>query len=358
MGLPLDFPKRAGLARDKYLLTALDDGRISPVWHPLRVEANGHVAVFQVLGDALSLDGVRLSTSAYNLQQIADKLGASLMTPRLIDWCFRNANVVIPPQTIYPPDDSPAALEKESRKIEDAILAATGGVGLEYGGLLAPLGKNWCLSNVLMGAAPKHAALYGWACPPGYTPPPGVALHKGTLAGISNIQPLATPHDRDYSDYAMIVSLVRRDCTLDGRPVDLQSIMQSADPTIWPLVSHEGPLRVLRQPGVPILPPLPSAPSGVPDGRIAMTSGASYYAPIAPVGPLPWGHAKNGQPLPVGTQVQIAHAQSATARYKRKHPHHKESHEFFWHILSIPLTTIVGITIGKLIERHGKKVGS
>jgi hypothetical protein len=355
MGLPSDFPKRAGLARDKYLLAALDDGRITPVWHPLRVAANSHVAVFQVLSDALKLDGVRLSTSAYNLQQIADKLGASLMTPRLIDWCFRNADVVIPPQTIYPPDDSSAALEKESQKIEDAILAATGGVGLSYGGLLAPIGKNWCLSNVLVSAAPKHAALYGWACKPGYTPPPGVMLHKGTLTGISNIQPLATPHDQNYSDYAMLISLVRRDCTLDGVSRDLHDLLQSADPTVWSLVSHEGPLRLLRQPGVPILPALPSAPTNVPDGRVAMTSGALTYAPT---GPLPWGYAKNGKPLPVGTQIQIAHTQAADARYLRRHPHHKKSNEFFWHILSIPLTTIAGITIGKLIERHGKKVGS
>ena len=150
---------------------------------------------------------------------------------------------------IYPPDDSIATIEKESRKIEDAILATTGGIGLDYGGLLAPLGKNWCLSNVLMGAAPKHAALYGWACPPGYTPPTGVPLHKGTLAGVMNIQPLATPHSDSYDDYAQLISLVRRNCTFDGRPVDLQSIMQSADSTIWPLVSHEGPLRVLRRPG-------------------------------------------------------------------------------------------------------------
>jgi hypothetical protein len=352
--LPADFPATSGRARDRYILDAIDRGTIRPAWAPLKVTSGGHTATFYVLSDALKIDGTRLSTSAYTLQQIADKLGASLMTPRLIDRCFLQANVVIPPVRTPQPSDSSKAIETESKMIDDAILVATGGIGLDYGGVLAPIGKNWCLSNALMAAKPGHAALYGWACVPGYNIP-GVPLHAGTLPGIQNIQPLATPHSAQYEDESMLTSLVRRDCTLDGVSRDLHDLLQSADPTVWSLVSHEGPLRLLRQPGVPILPALPSAPTNVPDGRVAMTSGALTYAPT---GPLPWGYAKNGKPLPVGTQIQIAHTQAADARYLRRHPHHKKSNEFFWHILSIPLTTIAGITVGKLIERHGKKVGS
>lgn len=345
MGLPSDFPPRSGPARNAYLLAAIDDGRIVPVWRALTVTGGGHTATFFVLADALKLDGVRLSTSAYNLQQIADKLKASLMTPRIIDWAFLKADVAIPPQTIYPPDDSVAALEKESQKIDEAIWAATGGIGATDSQLVAPLGKNWVVSNALLGAKLGHAALYGWAMVRGYKPPVGVFPRPGTLLGISNIQPLATPHDMNYTDYAMESSLVRRDAVLDGRPVDIWSLMQSPDPSIVALVSHEGPLKILRQPGVPVLPPIAGPVS-------TMTSGNEYKSS------LPWGYAKNGKPLHLGTQAQLRQYEE---HLEKKHKKERESpvksgfHKFFWQIVSIPLTTVAGIVIGKVIEKHRAK---
>jgi hypothetical protein len=331
--LPADFPKRSGSARNAYILAAIDDGRIVPAWRPLTVITSVHTATFYVLGDALKLGGTRLSTSAYNLQQIADKLRASLMTPRLIDWCFLKADIVIPPQTAIP-DDSIAALEQESSKMTAAILAATGGIGNDQEGIVAPIGKNWCLSNVLLGAKPGHAALYGWACERGYVPPPGVVLRPGTLPGINNIQPLATPHDLNYTDYAMLTSLVRRDCVLDGKTVDVQAIMQSPDLAVCGLVSHEGPLRVLRQPGVPALPPI-TPPT-------TMVSGAEYSS-------------AKGTPLPIGTQVQLKQHEEHLAKKKHNQQHHPVKsgfHTFFWQLVGIPLTTIVGITVGKVIEKR------
>ena len=354
--LPPDFPKSSGAARNAYMLGAIDDGRIVPVWCPLTVSFGGHTATFQVLGDALKLGGTRLSTSASNLQQIADKLRASLMTPRLIDLAFLHASVQIAPQTSIP-DDSTAALEKESQKIDDAILHQTGALGTD--GIIAPIGKNWVLSNALLSAKPGHAALYGWAAMQGYVPPPGVGLYPGTLPGVRNIQPLATPHDLNYTDYAMLTSLVRRDVMLDGRPVDLWSMMQSPDLSIVGLVSHEGPLRVLRQPGVPTLPPIGGAPV------TTMTSG-SEYGPLVAIGatntfPMqgPWGRSATGKPLAVGTQVQIKQHDQHVAKQKHletTHPARHGAQVFFWHLMSIPLTTVVGITIGKLIEKHKAKL--
>ena len=359
--LPIDFPKRSGAARNAYILRAIDDGLIVPEWHALTVTSGAtgtfgagtfgatghHTATFYVLADALKLGGIRLSTSSYNLQQIADRLGASLMTPRLIDRAYLSANIVIAPQTIYPPDDSSTALEAESKKIDDAVLGATGGIvtsGDAVGahGLLAPLGKNWVLSNSLVGAKARNgltaAALYGWATQPGYEPPVGVTLRPGTLPGITNIQPLATPHDFHYADYAMLSSLVRRDVVLDGRTVDISSVLQSADPSIVALASHEGPLKVLRQPGVPVVPVVPSGKPGT------VSSGGPWGT--VPVMRGPWGYSAYGRPLPIGTQAQI-----------RQHEQHaaKPRHPAFWQLVTMPITTIVGITVGKIIERHREK---
>ena len=93
MTLPSDFPPKAGPARDAYILKAVDDGLITARWTPITSTANGHTATFYVLADALTLGGVRLSTSATLLQKIADKLGASLMTPRLLDLAHQQATV-------------------------------------------------------------------------------------------------------------------------------------------------------------------------------------------------------------------------------------------------------------------------
>ena len=430
MGLPSDFPKRSGAARNAYILGAIDDGRIVPIWHPLTVTAGGHTATFYVLEDALKLNGVRLSTTANNLQQIADKLRASLMTPRLIDLAFLHADVVIPPQTIYPPDDTTAALEKESAKMDAAIDGRAG--------LVAPIGKPWCLSNVLIGAKARDgsiaAALYGWAVANGFTPPAGVDLHKGTLPGIQNIQPLSTVHSAaGYSDYAMLASIVRRDVVLDGQAVDLWAVMQSRDPSVSSLVSHEGPLRVLRQPGVPVLPPIGPAnlgglvamASGLSPGFFAMNAGAYssldqaeeakvilrdqlrgarwvrgigitntrdedgyaikvnvsresdrlllpkqvlgvtvYSMAVGQITPQmgvdvgPWGHSASGKPLPVGTRVQIRqHEQHVLRRrrYEQEHPAKAGLQDTFWHFVAIPVTTVAGIIVGKLIEIHYRK---
>jgi len=244
-------PPQPGPDRDAAILAACDSGQLAPAWAPITAQSpDGHTATFYVLGDALKLNGVRLSTSARVLQQLADKLGAVLMTPRLIDLAFQQAGVQVPPCPLVPNDVSTEGMDAESAKI-DAY------VGGREGFLIAPIGKNWVLSNVLTKAKRGHAALYGWAV--GYDFGPqvaasGVKTYKGTLPSIMNIQPLATPHSMDYVDYAMLTSLARQDCVVDGQPADLRSVL--TDPVLSKLCSHEGPLKLVRQPGVAELPAL------------------------------------------------------------------------------------------------------
>jgi hypothetical protein len=274
MSLPPDFPLKAGPARDKAILDAVDGGLVTPRWTNITSSIPGHEATFQVLADGLSLGGVRLNGSATLLQKVADKLGASLMTPRLLDLAFLQATAVIPPLPMWPADDSTASMVKESQKMDAAIDALKGGKRT----LVAPIGKNWVLSNALLRAKPGHAALYGWAVASEWRPLiPKIPTYPGTLPGIQNIQPLATPHDAQYTDYAMLMDLVRRQCVVDGQPMDLLTVLRN--PELAPLASHEGALQVLRQPGVPVLPPL--AP--------LMTSGADGGDPksIAPESHVP-----------------------------------------------------------------------
>ena len=231
------------------ILRAVDAGALTPSWVPITSSASGHTATFYVLSDAMKLGGVRISTSARVLQQIADKLTASLMTPRLLDLAFQQAQVVIPPCPMWPADETADGMDKESALMDARVAGRPG--------LVAPIGKNWVLSNVLTKAQPGHAALYGWAVAPEFAPifkKNSVPTYKGVTQGVQNIQPLATPHNIDYVDYAMLNSLVRRLCIVDGVERDLWDVMQSAE--LAGLVSHEGPLKVLRQPGVIPMQPL------------------------------------------------------------------------------------------------------
>ena len=239
-------PPSPGPARDAAILSAVASGAASPAWTAINATTpdGAHTGSFFVLSDGLKLNGVRLSVSAKVLQQLADMLSASLMTPRLLDLAFNQAAVKLPPCPIWPNDESTECMDRESAKMDQYVAG-------RIGQSIAPIGKNWVISNVLLKAAPSHAALYGWATSPEYQAlmtKSGVKLYPGTLPGIMNIQPLATPHDMNYVDYAMLTNLVRRDCLVDGNPTDIQSVF--TDPLLSQMVSHEGPLRVLRQPGV------------------------------------------------------------------------------------------------------------
>lgn len=105
-----------------------------------------------------------------------------------------------------------------------------------------------------------------------------------------------------FSHNSQCVWLVQRRCVLDGQPVDLAEVLQ--DPTLSALVSSEGPLKVLRQPGVPVY-------------ACPIAAGSSTTPPSAPAGlcPLP-----GVQVLPVaasgaggGTVVLVVGAALAVA---------------------------------------------
>lgn len=236
--MSFDLPSQAGAVRDAAIVRHVASGDYELAWSTVRSQANGHTGTFNVFADALKIGGVRISASATLLQTLADMLGCVLLTPRLSDLMFQQAHVVIPPQIISPPGTDTATMVKESQKID----ASTRGTS----GLIAPMGKPWCLSNVLL-AHPGRAALYGWQSTKSI---PGIPLYPGVSSGVKVIQPLSTAHDATYVDYAMLAVLASRRCVVDGEPVDLATVLQ--DPSMSALVSHEGPLRLLRQPGVPI----------------------------------------------------------------------------------------------------------
>lgn len=230
-------PERACAAREDALLEAVQAGHLAPIcWLPVHSEHGEHRATFLVSADALRIgdahDSVRINASARTTQRIADRLECALLTTRLCDLVWEQATVRIPP-CFGAPDPTMANTSRmlaHHRRVEERVAGRTG--------LIENVGKHWVLTNRLAGSRDR-AANYGWY-------DPGAAHRHGrhTLW-----QPLGLAHDLDHVDYSQVVRLVRQRCTVDGAERDLLEVM--TDPALAGLVSSEGPLRVLRQPGVP-----------------------------------------------------------------------------------------------------------
>jgi hypothetical protein len=231
-------------ARERATLAAVRAGRADLEWLPIKSSAGGHTARFWVLADALRIDGVRVNAGARLQQEIADLLGARLLTPRLSDLRFEQAQIRIPPQPM-PIAASLAAEREHSARVDRAIVKVAGKLGAARGRIVSTVGKDWTIGNALQ-LHPGRGQNYGWHFA-GRTFE-GIAGHPSSSPGVSVIQPAATVHGLDQNDYSQTVVLVRQGAELDGDPAQLDRILQ--DPKLAALASSEGPLRVVRQPGV------------------------------------------------------------------------------------------------------------
>jgi len=258
------------------VLGAIAEGRFEHTFVPLTIQAGGHTGVFRVSQDALKIDGVRVNVTATLQQHVADMLGGYLLTPKLLDQMWAQRAVTITPCTARSVVgmSTSAAMVKHSECVDDKL--ATAG-GATESGIVQTVGKTWVITNALLDH-PGKACNAGWHLekPLGGEVPFDVAP---TLQGAHMIQSPGYHHDFNWIDYSQICLLVHRDCVIDGKPTTFVDAARN----FWPLVSHEGVLRVLRQPGVPELvrpPETASVQSGA--STLALTAiGASIGASIA-----------------------------------------------------------------------------
>lgn len=230
-------PEKASAAREAALLEAIEAGHIAPItWSEVQSDSGKHRATFFVTSDALRVgneeDSVRINASARTTQRIADLLGCVLQTSRICDLVWEQACVRISP-CISAPDPAMASTSRmlaHHRSVEGKVAGRTG--------LIENVGKHWVLTNRQAGSRDR-AANYGWY--------DAAAAH--TCGRYALWQPVGLAHDLDHVDYSQVVRLVQRRCLVDGVERDIAEVM--ADAALCGLVSTEGPLRVLRQPGVP-----------------------------------------------------------------------------------------------------------
>lgn len=225
------------------LLDAFRSGDASYAWSDVTSSHGGHTATFRMFRDAARIGDTRWACSAREAQQIADHIGAVLPTPLLLDLRHDQAQTKIDPQTQSPCTSSDAAIRLHSLRISEAAK-------LGPGGIVSPVGKQWCL-----GAGEPW--LYGWMVPSA-TWKHGRRTWRGIPVQPSVSRPdqyvIQSPstgrHSLDQIDYSMFLVLVHGECIVDGQRMPTRDVYTSAG-LCGLAVAHGAPLSPARYSGVP-----------------------------------------------------------------------------------------------------------
>ena len=193
---------------------------------PVTVTAGALTATYDVAPDYLAIgsddDYLLTPLTPYTAQIIADRLGCTLPTRKMVDDIYACATVKLTPAPIPP---SPAMTTVPVFLRHNAMVLAQRKQKTP-GGLVAGHKKDVVIANKLF-STPGRVAIYGWHTPDGRP-----------------IQPLYTGHAASHADYSHGIRLVRRRMMVGGEAKTLDDVL--ADPRLAPLVSDEGVMRQSR----------------------------------------------------------------------------------------------------------------
>lgn len=192
----------------------------------VQLRAGGLQGEAYVMPDYLAIgsqeDHVRIPMTPGTAQAIADRLGASLPTTRLVDEIHRQADRQLRPQPLPPGPEMGS--NAYYQRHQDAVASQLG--AWPEGALISGHKKDLVVSNRLH-TRPGRVAIYGW--------------HQ---ANGRPIQPLSTVHDDRYVDYSHGVRLVAGAMRVQGQDMSVAEVL--AHPQYAALLSDEGPIRSPR----------------------------------------------------------------------------------------------------------------
>jgi len=151
-------------------------------------------------------------------QRLADLSGASLLTARLSDHIWSEAEVKLEP-FFYKPVGNANELVTKFVEHNAQIEKQLAGAGGRHGQLVAGIKKDIILTARIAERSDR-VVLYGWHKPDG-----------------KPIQPVYSGHVYWYVDYSHGIRFMNRQVLLDGRPADVREILQ--DPVLFRVLSNE-----------------------------------------------------------------------------------------------------------------------
>ncbi len=207
-------------------------------------DGQGHSALLKVQSDVLAVgtleDHVRLPLtprSAQTILNVAPGLAGSLLpTPWLVYQMWRAAPAKMVPISMPVNADLRQWLV-HSQAIDRQLAAA----GARPGVLVSGIKKHVVVSNIYR---PHTVLIQGWYRPDG----PDV-FDDGTpwfRQGRQPIQVKSNAHGDFYVDYSHGIQAIGPVAVVDGKPMPTVDLYQH--PTLWRLVSNEGPVRAPRYP--------------------------------------------------------------------------------------------------------------
>jgi len=192
-----------------------------------------HQITYEAMPDYLSIgndkDFCRIPMNPFTAQRLADRFGASLITSKLSDHIYQQAEIKLAPFFYAPVGNTN---EQVIKFVEHnaQINKQFGEAGGKNSQLVAGIKKDVILSS-RMESQPNKVVIYGW--------------HK--LNG-QPIQPVYNGHVGWYVDYSHGVRLVNNQVLVDGKPKLLSELLK--DPLLYRIFSDEkAPMRNSRYRG-------------------------------------------------------------------------------------------------------------
>ena len=225
--------------REELAYAEIFAGNIPPFLHqlcPVEVtnvfEGATNKATFFVTPDYLAIgsdsDYFLMPLSPQTGQRIADALGCSLPTRKMVDAIYATAAVKLVPSPIPPSPAMTSVAVFSNHNVTVHAQRAEQLAAHPLGALVAGHKKDVVISRKLAGAS-GHVAIYGW--------------HRTN--GLP-IQQLYLGHTSTWVDYSQCYRLVQQRLLVNGEPKTISEVL--ANPALAGLISDEGPISNPRYP--------------------------------------------------------------------------------------------------------------
>ncbi len=181
-----------------------------------------HQVIYEVMSDYLAVgsnkDNCRIPMNPFTAQNLAFQFGASLITAKLSDHIYSQAEIKLAPFSYIPVGNANELVSKfqEHNAVIEKQLTESGG---KHGQLVAGIKKDVILTS-RNATQPDKVVIYGWHKPDG-----------------KPIQPIYSGHVYWYVDYSHGIRLINNQVMIDGKRFLFTDILK--DPLLFKIFSNE-----------------------------------------------------------------------------------------------------------------------